>query len=725
MLRPVFALAVLMCPAALVHAQMGPTPPGVSQLLPQNDATDVNPDVQLKLTFSSAPPLGITGKVKVFDASNDAVVDELDLSVPPGPKNTRTPPPYDALTYPSAPNTVLKGNESDTSGTVYQTNYIGGTTDADAYHFYPVFINGNEATICPHSKRLQYGKTYYVEIDAGAFPFSDKSFTGIAGKTAWKFSTKAAPPAESAERFVVAADGTGDFNTVQGAIDYVPDNNTTPKTIFIRNGIYEEIIYFRNKANFTLAGEDREKVVIRYSNNQPFNSSSGHYKRGVFAIDRSSSINLVNFTILNVGEDKDADPIQTAAQAEALYVNGDKMQVHNVGVLGSGDALQIPANTRVYLGQSAVRGYGDNLLSYGAAFFKSCELISTYGPHGWPRNSNAHHGDVFVDSTFRLEGKGTSGDGHCDIARAPASSYPDAEFVIINSKLDGITSDGWNSNKATSGGLNVRYWEYNSVNLSDGKPVDVSKRASYSRQLTMDKDAETIANYSNPTYVLGGWTPELPPFVLSALPDTTSVAPGQDVELKVAVAALPDATYQWQKDGSDLTGETNPSLKLMSVAATNGGEYSVIVTNRLGQSTSKTILVVSTGGTPIGTAGAAATGGAGAGATTPVGSSTAGVAASAAGVGASASGAKAGLAGAGANASGPVAGGAESTQSSSLGTAAGAGASTVVTGPAPATTSHSGGCSVGLVDTARGGSWLALLAALALISLARQRYRVA
>ena len=49
----------------------------------------------------------------------------------------------------------------------------------------------------------------------------------------------------------------------------------------------------------------------------------------------------------------------------------------------------------------------------------------------------------FLDSTFRLEGQGTSGDGHCDIARAPASSFPDAEFVLINSKLDGITSDGW------------------------------------------------------------------------------------------------------------------------------------------------------------------------------------------------------------------------------------------------------------------------------------------
>ncbi len=60
---------------------------------------------------------------------------------------------------------------------------------------------------------------------------------------------------------VVAADGTGDFNTVQGAIDFVPDRSPRRVTIFIRNGSYEEIVYFRNKSNITLVGEDRDKVV--------------------------------------------------------------------------------------------------------------------------------------------------------------------------------------------------------------------------------------------------------------------------------------------------------------------------------------------------------------------------------------------------------------------------------------------------------------------------------
>jgi pectin methylesterase-like acyl-CoA thioesterase len=70
---------------------------------------------------------------------------------------------------------------------------------------------------------------------------------------------------------VVAADGSGDFTTVQGAIDWVPDRSPRRVTVFIRNGNYEEIVYFRNKSNMTIQGEDRDKVVVFYANNEVFN----------------------------------------------------------------------------------------------------------------------------------------------------------------------------------------------------------------------------------------------------------------------------------------------------------------------------------------------------------------------------------------------------------------------------------------------------------------------
>jgi hypothetical protein len=41
----------------------------------------------------------------------------------------------------------------------------------------------------------------------------------------------------------------------------------------------------------------------------------------------------------------------------------------------------------------------------------------------------------------------------------------------------------------------------------DGRPVDVSQRHAASKQLTMAADAETVKEYSDPAFVLGGWRP--------------------------------------------------------------------------------------------------------------------------------------------------------------------------------------------------------------------------
>lgn len=62
------------------------------------------------------------------------------------------------------------------------------------------------------------------------------------------------------------------------------------------------------------------------------------------------------------------------------------------------------------------RGYGDNLLSHGAAFFKSCELVSTYGPHGWPRNPTPN------TATSRRQHLPARGRGH--LGRRPLHPRP-------------------------------------------------------------------------------------------------------------------------------------------------------------------------------------------------------------------------------------------------------------------------------------------------------------
>ena len=58
----------------------------------------------------------------------------------------------------------------------------------------------------------------------------------------------------------VAADGAGDFSTVQGAIDFVPANNSRRVVITVKKGTYTEIVYVNsNKPFITVRGEDLER----------------------------------------------------------------------------------------------------------------------------------------------------------------------------------------------------------------------------------------------------------------------------------------------------------------------------------------------------------------------------------------------------------------------------------------------------------------------------------
>ena len=93
------------------------------------------------------------------------------------------------------------------------------------------------------------------------------------------------------------------------------------------------------------------------------------------------------------------------------------------------------------------------------------------------------------------------------LARLPNNhglNYAYAEAVLINCRMKGIAAEGWGPIEADTGHLH--FWEFNSTDL-DGRPIATTQRVAASKQLTLPQDAETIANYSKPAFVLGGWTP--------------------------------------------------------------------------------------------------------------------------------------------------------------------------------------------------------------------------
>lgn len=85
----------------------------------------------------------------------------------------------------------------------------------------------------------------------------------------------------------------------------------------------------------------------------------------------------------------------------------------------------------------------------------------------------------------------------------------------------------------------------------------------------------------------------LPPSVLRH-PDGVRTLQGKPVVLEVVADGTAPLAFQWRKDGQPLAGKTGPRLELETAQASDSGEYSVVVTNNLGEVVSRgaTVLVV-------------------------------------------------------------------------------------------------------------------------------------
>ena len=534
----------------------------VTATVPALNAASVPPDTPLHITFASAPVVG-SGKVQVFDAHNDRLVDSIDVSV-------------------------------KTS-----TRIIGGLPN---YNYYPVMISGNQASLYLAGNALAYNMTYYVKIDPEAFKdHSGNPFAGFTNVKAWRFKTKAAPPLAGAKKIVVAADGTGDFATVQGAIDYVPEGNNAPITIFIRNGTYNEIVFFTGKDNLTILGEDRKKTIIAYANNDRFNNNAGGnpfatgtplpgtlparrgavYRRGLFLAHRVTNLTIANLTLHNTTP-------QGGSQAEALILNGTpraRAIITNVDLYSFQDTLQI--NGQAYVDNCYIEGDVDFMWGTGPTFFENCELKSLRSDAYFTqvRNPASNHGYVFKNCTF----EGAPGITGNFLSRVAPGRFPASEVVLIDCVLtDAVGAVGWRLDQVSQPAVeapNVHYWEYNSHD-SASRPVDVSQRLGIARQLKFPDDGKTITDYGDPKFVLGDeWTPLLAP-IITTPPVSISVSIGEKATLSVSVAALPAPKYQWQKSGRNITGATHADYTIERASGRDAGSYRVVISNIAGNAIS-------------------------------------------------------------------------------------------------------------------------------------------
>jgi pectin methylesterase-like acyl-CoA thioesterase len=444
-------------------------------LFPSDGATGVCPDTPLRLTFDGPVALGPGGRIRILDAADGSLVESIDVGAGP------------------------------------LTREIGGLP---GFRYHPVIVSGNQASVFP-SKPLGLGRTYEVAVDPGVF-LSEGS--PLPSPSRWRFTTRSRLPAAGTTALVVAADGTGDFCTVQGALDFVPDGNTVPTTILIRPGLYTEIVHVSGKNSLTIRGEDRRRTVIAYANNQKFNGGGGNpyspagapsgsrgrgsgYHRGVFFADRVDGLVLSDLTIRNTTP-------EGGSQAEALILGSNRTPVSRavvarVDLSSTQDTLQI--NGQAYVSDCRIEGDVDFLWGTGPCYFEGCELRAVRSGRYYTqiRNPATNHGYVFHRCTF----DGAPGVSGNVLSRIEPIRFPHSEVVLIDCVLtEAVDPAGWLL-EGPGDPSGLHFWEYDSRDPS-GNPVGTGSRIAASRQLRLPEDAATIAAYADPVYVLGGgWDP--------------------------------------------------------------------------------------------------------------------------------------------------------------------------------------------------------------------------
>jgi pectinesterase len=299
----------------------------------------------------------------------------------------------------------------------------------------------------------------------------------------------------------VSKDGSGDFISVQEAVDSITSDS---ETIFIKNGIYKERVEI-TRDNITIIGEDVENTIITMDCGAFMTMEDGS-KCGTF---RSYTFFIFadNFSAYNITFENSAGFGKEVGQAIALYAEGDRLTFKNCRILGHQDTLftgPLPLTEKQpggFVGPTEfaprvaghqlyedcfISGEVDFIFGSAICYFKNCELyalnrneeVNAYytAPSTY---ENQQYGYVFESCNFT---------GNCP-DRSVYISRPwriHAKTVLLNCRLSSqIIETGYHDWNKPESHDTCYYAEYNCT--GDGYLPD--KRPGYIHQLSSEEAA--------------------------------------------------------------------------------------------------------------------------------------------------------------------------------------------------------------------------------------------
>lgn len=286
-------------------------------------------------------------------------------------------------------------------------------------------------------------------------------------------------PARGLYDYTVAVDGTGDFTSIQAAIDACKSFPDKRVRVFIKNGVYREKIKVPAcNTHLSLIGESAEHTIITWDD---------FFER----VNRGRNSTFYTYTLLVEADDFHAENLTiensagSVGQAVALHVEGDRCVFKNCRLLGNQDTLYTGGqNSRQYYKNCYIAGTTDFIFGAATALFDSCTVHSKSNSYITAASTikGKIYGYVFMNCLLEAD----PGVDRVYLGR-PWRDY--ARVVFLNCEMGAhIAPEGWANWDKTERDKTAYYAEYGNT----GPGSHTGKRVAWSYQLT----AGEVAKYT-------------------------------------------------------------------------------------------------------------------------------------------------------------------------------------------------------------------------------------
>lgn len=252
------------------------------------------------------------------------------------------------------------------------------------------------------------------------------------------------------QRIIVSPDGTGNFTTIQAAINSLSDSSAQPRIIFIKKGTYNEKIFI-TKNNIMLVGEDRDHTIIQQDIARDEWRCDHPDDWGVATMNvNGNDITLENLTIENnygfdFKESRVVDCASDSTHKRTITNGGHQMALRTMTATR---LRAINCHFKAYAGDTVSPWNVDD----GMFYFKDCLMeggVDFYCPRGWAWAEDCkfyantgpasiwHDGSKDPDSKTIL--KNCSFDGYSGFKLG--RYHRDAQFYLIDCKFSKNMAD--------------------------------------------------------------------------------------------------------------------------------------------------------------------------------------------------------------------------------------------------------------------------------------------